>query len=138
MNLYSKLSLCLILFFSVFSLSAQDNDVSKKHKHKKNLVVKEWKSKDNKRYLEHVTIFNEDGKKSEESDYADYGLKEKVVFEYDAEGHCCKQIIYNDRNKVTRIRKIEYNADGSRKCLYNYYPNGKLESTKMYEYNNEN
>ncbi|WP_243350299.1 hypothetical protein [Parabacteroides sp. FAFU027] len=138
MKLFSKLFSSLFLFVFVVNLNAQDNDVSKKHERKKNLTVKEWNTKDNKRFLDHQTVYNEAGKKIEESEYSAYGLRERVVSEYDAQGRCCKQVIYNDRNKVNRIRKIEYNPDGSRKCQYNYYPNGKLESVKVYEYSNDN
>jgi len=138
MKFFSKLFLCPFLFVFVCNLNAQDNDVSKKHERKKNLTVKEWNTKDNKRFLDHMTVYNDDGKKISESEYSTYGLREKVISEYDAQGRCYKQVIYNDRNKVSRIRKIEYNADGSRKSQYNYFPNGKLESVKLYEYNYDN
>lgn len=131
---YLWASYALILLVSL-SANAQDNDISKKKERKKNLIVKEWNTRENKRFLDHLTIYNDQGKKIEESEYSNYGLREKVTFEYDALGRCVKQIVYNDRNKVNRIRKIEYNADGSRKNQYNYYPNGKLESIKVYEYN---
>ena len=41
---------------------------------------------------------------------------------------------YNDRNKVYKIRKYEYNDDGTKKKQYNYNPNGKLETVKTFEY----
>lgn len=126
---------CALILLVSLSVNAQDNDISKRKERKKNLVVKEWNTRENKRFLDHLTIYNDQGKKIEESEYSNYGLREKVTFEYDALGRCVKQIVYNDRNKVNRIRKIEYNADGSRKNQYNYYPNGKLESIKVYEYN---
>lgn len=126
---------CALILLVSLSANAQENDISKKKERKKNLVVKEWNTRENKRFLDHLTIYNDQGRKIEESEYSNYGLREKVTFEYDALGRCVKQIVYNDRNKVSRIRKIEYNADGSRKNQYNYYPNGKLESVKVYEYN---
>ncbi|MBQ4434159.1 MAG: hypothetical protein II894_08405 [Bacteroidales bacterium] len=43
-------------------------------------------------------------------------------------------MVYDSRNKPVRIRKFEYNADGSKKKQYNYLPSGKLESTKVFEY----
>ena len=58
----------------------------------------------------------------------------QIRFEYDDAGHCIKQVVYDSRNKPVRIRKFEYNADGSKKKQYNYLPNGKLESTKVFEY----
>ena len=41
---------------------------------------------------------------------------------------------YDDKNHVSRIKKFEYNEDGTKKAQYNYKPNGKLESTKTFEY----
>jgi len=35
---------------------------------------------------------------------------------------------------VVRVRKYEYNADGTKNKQYNYLPNGKLYSVKTYEY----
>ncbi len=133
------MKLVSLLFGAMFIAStlpsfAQDNDISRRNERKKNLTVKEWNTRDNKKFLDHMTIYNDLGKKIEESEYSTYGLQELVTSEYDAQGHCIKQIVYNDRNKVSRIRKIEYNPDGSRKNQYNYYPNGKLESVKVYEY----
>lgn len=76
-------------------------------------------------------------KKIEEIEYASYGQKSRVVCEYvdplDPASKVLREIEYNDRDKVTRIKKYEYNEDGSKKRQLNYYPNGKLESVKEYE-----
>ena len=45
-----------------------------------------------------------------------------------------REIEYNDRDKVVRIRKYEYDEDGAKVKQLNYYPNGKLESVKTFEY----
>ena len=45
-----------------------------------------------------------------------------------------REIEYNDRDKVSRIRKFEYDEDGAKVRQLNYYPNGKLESVKTFEY----
>ena len=61
-----------------------------------------------------------------------------MVSEYppdsDVTAKVVREIEYNDRDRVVRIRKFEYNDDGSKKRQLNYYPNGKLESVKVYEY----
>ena len=61
-----------------------------------------------------------------------------MVSEYppnsDVTAKVVREIEYNDRDRVVRIRKFEYDADGSKKRQLNYYPNGKLESVKEYEY----
>ena len=55
--------------------------------------------------------------------------------EYDeTTGKVSKEVIYDDRDKPVRIRKYEYNEDGTKKKQYNYLPNGKLYSVKVFEY----
>ncbi|MDR2388464.1 MAG: hypothetical protein LBD89_01580, partial [Tannerellaceae bacterium] len=63
-----------------------------------------------------------------------YGLRERVTFEYDDHGRCIRENVYNDKNKLYRIRKYEYLENGRKKIQYNYNPDGKLYSTKIYEY----
>ena len=41
---------------------------------------------------------------------------------------------YDDRNKPVLIKKYEYNTDGTKKKQYNYAPNGKLMTVKVFEY----
>ena len=45
-----------------------------------------------------------------------------------------EEVEYNDRNKPVRIRKYEWNANGTKAKQYNYLPNGKLYSIKVFEY----
>ncbi len=103
---------------------------------KKNLIIREFNTdaKGKNNWMDHFTVYNENGYKTQEIEYAVYGMRSKVLFEYDENNRCVKEIVYDDRNKITRIRKITYNADGTRKAQYNYLPNGRLFSTKRYEY----
>ncbi|MDR1121879.1 MAG: hypothetical protein LBM08_13295 [Dysgonamonadaceae bacterium] len=104
---------------------------------RKNLVVKEMNTdaKGKRRWMDHLTVWDENGYKLEEIEYAVYGQRERLTFEYDyATGRCIRENVYNDKNKLYRIRKYEYNADGRKKIQYNYNPDGKLYSTKVYEY----
>ncbi|NDV46668.1 hypothetical protein D0T49_06370 [Paludibacter sp. 221] len=129
-------ALSLILFFS-FSLSAQeDQTATSKREFRKNLVIKEYKTdaKGGDRALEGEVRYNEKGYKVEEIEYAPYGMKARTTYEYDENNRCIKEVLYDDRNKVKRIRKIEYNEDGTKKAHYNYYPNGRLYSSKQFEY----
>ena len=108
-----------------------------KREKRKNLVVKEWNtdSKSKTRWLDHVTTYDNQGRKIEEIEYATYGQRERVTFEYDdTTGKICKEVVYNDRNSVVRIRKYEWNSDGTKAKQYNYLPNGKLFSVKVFEY----
>lgn len=107
-----------------------------KREMRRNLVVKELNAdaKGHRRWLDHQTVCNENGYKVEETEYAVYGQRERVTFEYDASGKCIRENVYNDKNKLYRIRKYEYLENGRKKIQYNYNPDGKLYSTKIYEY----
>jgi len=103
---------------------------------RKNLVVKEMNSLDNgkRKWLDHLTVWDENGYKLEDIEYASYGQKERVTFAYDDMGKCIRENVYNDKNKLVRIRKYEYLSNGRKKIQYNYNPDGKLYSKKVYEY----
>jgi hypothetical protein len=110
---------------------------SAKRERKKNLVVKEWNTKAGSTtpYLDNVVTYDALGRKIEEIEYASYGQKHRVTYEYDGTStQCSRQVEYDDKNRATRVKKFEYNEDGTRKAQYNYKPNGKLESTKTFEY----
>lgn len=110
-----------------------------KRQKRKGLTVKEWNTLAGSKqaFLDHVTTYDSLGRKIEEIEYASYGQKSRVVSEYvdplDPASKVLREIEYNDRDKVVRIRKFEYNDDGSKKRQLNYYPNGKLESVKEFE-----
>ena len=107
-----------------------------KRQQRRNLVVKEMNTdaKGKRQWMDHLTVWDENGFKLEESEYAVYGLKERVTYEYNKEGICIRENVYNDKNKLYRIRKFDYHANGRKKTQYNYNPDGKLYSTKIYEY----
>ena len=136
--------LAIVLVLLTISLCGIAQSVSestiKKRENRKGMVLKEWNTAagDKRAFLDRVTTYDEMGRKIEEIEYASYGQKWRIVFEYpknsDITAKVVREIEYNDRDKVTRIRKFEYNEDGSKKCQKNYYPNGKLESVKTFEY----
>jgi YD repeat-containing protein len=107
-----------------------------KREQRKNLVVKEMNAdaKGKRQWIDHLTVWDENGYKLEEIEYAVYGQRERVTFEYDASGKCIRENVYNDKNRLYRIRKYEYLPNGRKKIQYNYNPDGKLYSTKVYEY----
>ncbi len=136
-----KTNLTLIFLFAATTfLSAQSSpeSLNEKRERKKNLTVKEYNTDANgkNRWLDHVTVYNGEGFKTEETEYATYGMRERVLFFYDKNNVCIKEVVYDDRNKVSRIRKYDYNPDGTKKIQYNYLPNGRLYSTKVYQYTN--
>lgn len=108
-----------------------------KREKRKNLTVKEWntEAKASSKWLDHTTVYDDQGRKIEEIEYANYGQRERITIQYDPQtGRVLKEVVYDDRNKPSRIRKYEYNADGTKKKQYNYLPNGKLYSVKVFEY----
>lgn len=134
--------LIFTLLLVAISMAAQDVTVSPetlaKREKRKNLTVKEWNTNDKTktRWLDRVTTYDEQGRKIEEIEYATYGQKWRITYEYtDAVGgKVLKEVEYNDKNKPARIRKYEYNQNGTKAKQYNYLPNGKLESVKVFEY----
>ncbi len=84
--------------------------------------------------MDHLTVYDSEGRKTSSTEFARYGQKERIVTTYGENGLVVKEVVYDDRDKVVRIRKYEYNSDGTKKNQYNYLPNGKLYSIKTYEY----
>lgn len=132
-------SFLLALVIPAFSQQVTPETLIKRQK-RKGLTVKEWNTQvgSKQAFLDHVTTYDSLGRKIEEIEYASYGQKSRVVSEYvnplDPASKVLREIEYNDRDKVVRIRKFEYNEDGTKKRQLNYYPNGKLESEKRFEF----
>ncbi len=132
-----KKQIVLLMLLCLVGGCVWGQDKANKRERKKNLVVKEWNLKAGSKtpYLDNVVTFDDKGRKIEEIEYASYGQKKRVVYEYDGDAtKCTRQIEYDDKNHVRRIKKFEYNEDGTKAKQFNYNPNGKLESTKTYEY----
>ena len=123
----------------VFAQAVSESTIAKRD-NRRGMVLKEWNTAagDKRAFLDRVTTYDEYGRKIEEIEYASYGQKWRIVFEYpkgsDITAKVEREIEYNDRDKVVRIRKFEYDEDGSKVKQLNYYPSGKLESVKTYEY----
>ena len=125
------ISVCLL----AGTVAAQNS--STKRERKKNLVVKEWNLRAGGKtpYLDNVVTYDAQGRKIEEIEYASYGQKKRTTYSYEGNSTKCKeQVEYDDKNKAVRIKRFEYNDDGTKKIQRNYKPNGKLESTKSFEY----
>ncbi|MEE3460212.1 MAG: hypothetical protein VZQ75_10195 [Candidatus Faecousia sp.] len=103
---------------------------------KKNLVIKEWNTdvQTNKKFLDHVTTYNADGRKIEEIEYTSSGQKWRKRYEYDAAGRMTLESVYDDKNKLDNYKKFEYNELNRKKTQYTYTPKGKLQTVKVYEY----
>ena len=138
-----KKLLILMVFCSLsvvtFAQSVSQSTINKRE-NRRGMVLKEWNTAagDKRAFLDRVTTYDEYGRKIEEIEYATYGQKWRVVSEYPANSDITAKVVreieYNDRDKVVRIRKFEYDEDGAKVRQLNYYPNGKLESVKTFEY----
>ena len=129
-------SIALLMFSTALAAQELSPETISKREKRKNITIKEWNTdaKSKTRWMDHYTVYDDQGRKVEEAEFSTYGLKYKIVIRYREDGFIDKEIVYNDRNKVERIRKYEYNPDGTKKKQYNYLPNGKLYSIKIFEY----
>ena len=121
-----KILLLAILVGLGFSLSAQN---TAKADRKKNLTVKEYKQKAGAviPYLDDITRYDANGRKVEEIEYTSNGSQKSRIV-------CTRELVYDHKNKIQKIRKIEYNADGTKHKIYVYSPKGNLETTRTFEY----
>ena len=103
---------------------------------KKNLVIKEWNTdaRSNHRVLDHMTVFNADGRKVEETEYNSEGQKWRKRYEYGENGKVSRELVYNDRNRLYSVKKFEYNEFGRKKTQYTYDAKGRLKTIKVFEY----
>lgn len=118
------------------SHQAPPRTIEEKREQRKNMHVKEINTdaKGKRQWLDRTAVWDENGLKLEDIEYAVYGQKERVTYQYDKTGKCIREDVYNDKNKLYRIRKYEYHPNGRKKIQYNYNPDGKLYSTKLFEY----
>lgn len=104
----------------------------------KQLTVKEWKTTpDGKNsWVDHVEVYNDKGELIAEAEYSDFGrhLAWRSEYEYNAEGQLIKEVVYNERNKVSKVRKFEYDSNGVCTRRLNYNANGTLNSYRKFEY----
>lgn len=136
-----KFAVLLVLLVTggiVSDLCAQTSpeSLNEKRERRKNLTIREFNTDAHGKseWMDHITVYNAKGLKVEETEFATYGMRQRITFEYDDRDYCIKEVVFDDRNKVTRIRKYEYNPDGTKKVQYNYLPNGRLYSTKQFRY----
>ncbi len=103
---------------------------------KKNLVIKEWKTdaRGGGKMLDHITTFNSEGRKCEETEYNSDGQKWRKRYEYGADGRVSRELVYDGNNRLVNIKKFEYTEFGRKKIQYTYDAKGRLKSIKNYEY----
>lgn len=126
---------CWIIILICLSAFAQAQGTFTREQ-KKNLVMKEWNADANgkRAWMDRVTTYNGAGYKIEEIEYASYGQKFKNTYEYNQNNQCIKEMNYDGKNRLQRVIKYTYLADGRHDKQYNYLANGKLYSIKRFEY----
>lgn len=137
MKKYIAIVALMVLSMASMAQSLLTSEQLAKREKRKNLTVKEWNtdSKTNTRWLDRLKVYDDQGRCIEEIEYATYGQKWRVTSKYDdVTGKVIEEVEYNDRNRPVRIKKYEWNENGTRAKQYNYLPNGKLYSVKVYEY----
>ena len=143
MNKVRFITIVCLLFFSSALFAQQvtnQPDIklsdTEKREMKRNIVIKEWNTDaSGKRvWIDRVTTYNSDGFKIEEIEYATYGQKFRNTFERNELNQCIKESHYDSKNKLQRVIKYTYESNGVKKQQFNYLPNGKLYSTKRFEY----
>lgn len=104
----------------------------------KKMMVKEWKTTPDgkKRWVDHAEVYNADGLLIEEAEYSDFGtrLSWRAEFEYNAEGWLVVERIYNERNKLDKVRKFVYDDNGVCIKRMNYSASGELNSYRQFEF----
>ena len=130
------LFLCLFLAMPLAGNADVSPETLAKRAKRKNMTLKEWNTDAASRtkWLDHMTVYDAEGRKVEEIEYAVYGQVWRVVTEYDEQGQVSREVEYDGKNRPVRIRKYEYNDNGTKHKQYNYLPNGKLYYVKVFEY----
>ena len=104
----------------------------------KKLTVKEWKTTPDgkKSWIDHTEVYNAKGELIEEAEYSDFGtrLAWRNIYEYNSSGQLIKEVVYDERNRVSKIRTFEYDANGVCTRRMNYAADGKLNSYRKFEY----
>ena len=88
------LLLCLLLAMPLVGNADVSPETLAKRAKRKNMTLKEWNTDAASRtkWLDHMTVYDAEGRKVEEIEYADYGQVWRVVTEYEAEGPVSREV----------------------------------------------
>ena len=88
------LFLCLFLAMPLAGNADVSPETLAKRAKRKNMTLKEWNTDAASRtkWLDHLTVYDAEGRKVEEIEYAVYGQVWRVVTEYDAEGQVSREV----------------------------------------------
>lgn len=137
---FKHIAITLMLFFIGTTIStAQSPDRAAMARAKgRQLTVNEWKTTPDgkKSWIDHAEVYNAKGELIEEAEYSDFGtrLAWRNIYEYNSSGQLIKEVVYDERNRVSKIRTFEYDANGVCTRRMNYAADGKLNSYRKFEY----
>ena len=124
---------CLLIAGTAAAQSLLTPEQLAKREKRKNLTVKEWNTdaKTKARWLDHLKVYDSQGRCIEEIEYASYGQRSRVTYTYDdTTGKVLEEVEYNDRNKPVRIRKYEWNANGTKPNSTTICPTANYTASK--------
>lgn len=102
------------------------------------MTVNEWKvTPDGRnRWVDHVEVYDAEGRIVEEREYADFGrtLSWRSEYIYNDQGLLEREIVYNERGRISKVRKFEYDENGVCIRRLNYNANGMLNSYREFEF----
>ena len=129
----------ILLLVTAATLFAQDPHRATMARAKgKQLTVNEWKTTPDgkKKWIDHAEVYNAKGELIEEAEYSDYGtrLAWRAEYKHNERGQLIKELIYNERDKLSKVRTYEYDANGVCTRRMNYSADGKLNSYRQYQY----
>ena len=129
----------ILIATAITTLMAQDPQRAALARAKgKQLTVNEWKTTPDgkKKWIDHAEVYNAKGELIEEAEYSDYGtrLAWRAEYQYNERGQLIKELIYNERDKISKIRTFEYDSNGVCTRRMNYSADGKLNSYRQYQY----
>ena len=129
----------ILIATAITTLMAQDPQRAALARAKgKHLTVNEWKTTPDgkKKWIDHAEVYNAKGELIEEAEYSDYGtrLAWRSEYQYNERGQLVKELIYNERDKLSKIRTFEYDSNGVCTRRMNYSADGKLNSYRQYQY----
>jgi hypothetical protein len=128
----------LLLFVSTTLFAGYPERAEVARAKSKKMMVKEWKTTPDgkKKWVDHAEVYNAQGQLIEEAEYSDFGtrLAWRAELEYNSKGQLIVERVYNERNKVSKVRKFEYDSKGVCTRRLNYNANGTLNSYRKFEY----
>ena len=145
MKHFMKHLLLVLLFFCSLVLTAQ-----KKKQIKKSGIISVTcqEIKGSKKVMDSKTLYNEQGKISEEIKYREDGtLKSSTRYKYNKAGDVAMETEFNDKNIITEIKKYSYGPTGLKteelflsrdnkplkKYIYSYNSKGLKTERKTYD-----